>query len=57
MGEVCKELEVVTEEADTAEAGMEDAVEWVNGMRLVWTWFGFEYLVDEECEPGDLRFV
>lgn len=27
MGEVCKELEVVTEEVETAEAGMEGVVE------------------------------
>jgi hypothetical protein len=47
MGEACKELEVVTDEALTAEAGTE-AEEGMEGRKVVWTWLGFVCLVDEE---------
>jgi hypothetical protein len=47
MGEACKELEVVTDEALIADAGTEDE-EGMEGRKVVWTWLGFVCLVDEE---------
>jgi hypothetical protein len=47
MGEACKELEVVTDEALTAEAGTE-AEGGMEGRKVVWTWLGFVCFVDEE---------
>jgi len=44
MGEVCRELEVVTEEALMAEAGVFEI--W--GRKLVWTWLGLGCLEDKE---------
>jgi hypothetical protein len=51
MGEACKELEVVTDEALTADAGTE-AEEGIEGRKVVWTWLGFACLVDEEDRVG-----
>ena len=47
-GEGCSELEVVTEEALIAEAGME-AVEERDGRKDVCTWLGFARLVEGDC--------
>jgi hypothetical protein len=51
MGEACKELEVVTDEALTADAGTE-AEEWMEGRKVVWTWLGLVCRVDEEDRVG-----
>lgn len=40
MGEVWRELAVVTEDADT---GTGCSLELRGGSGLVWTWFGFAY--------------
>jgi hypothetical protein len=47
IGEVCKELEVVADEALTAEAGT-DAEEGREVRKVVWTWLGFVCFIDED---------
>ena len=57
MGDACRELEVVTEEALMAEAGTEDAVEWMEGRKVVCTCVGFVCLVEEAREDGGVIVV
>lgn len=57
MGDACRELEVVTEEALMAEAGTEFAVVWVEGRKFVWTCVGFVYLVEGGCGGGVIVVV
>ena len=47
-GEACRELEVVTEEALSAEAGTEVAEER-DGRKDVCTWLGFARLIEDDC--------
>lgn len=49
-GEVCRELEVVTDEVLTAEAGTDVAEDAMVNSQLVWTWLGFMYLAGEDLE-------
>jgi hypothetical protein len=56
IGEVWGEFEVVIEEALIADAGTE-GVEEMEGRKLVWTWLGFEHLVNDDCEDWEGRGV
>lgn len=57
MGDACRELEVVTEEALIAEAGTEGAVEWMEEGIFVCTCVGLACFVVEDCGGGGVIIV